>query len=251
MTLSAAASLDTPRASLASLAADEQALAYVIDRGSVCLGTEDRSIAASFLLNRLARRVIEPLAVTYLADNCVPAVDPTTVTLRFDTTGAPGRVSFPTSAFYALSSDPAARQPDALVVEHACDLRAQLRRTVAATLAELIPALRPWARRGPATQWACLSDAFANALSRVAEDLGDQARGCAEADRVLDGTPPFTSPGAWREVRGHGTTRTWRVRNTCCLAYRLDGHGYCLTCPLEDDDVRVARWRQRIGEPRG
>lgn len=233
---------------LASLAADRPALDRALAAVCARWRTADRSVAASFFLGDVAWRVAGPLAASYLAQARVPAVDPQTVAVPVGADGVPGPATFTTAAVCALPADRDAGHPDVVIVADPAALRAALRRTVATTLAGLVPALRPWARRSPATQWRQLSDVVAGALSWSGEMLGDAARGCAEAERVLDGTPPFTGRADWRRLTHGGARRVMHGRAACCLAYRLDGHGYCLTCPLEDDDVRLVRWRASMEE---
>lgn len=104
---------------------------------------------------------------------------------------------------------------DVAILTDTDTLRAALRDT----LAVLIPMLAPWARRSGRTQWAALSDVIATALWSAGEALGDAPRGREEAALLLDGTPPFTGTANFVELAHHGAARTWRVRNTCCLAW--------------------------------
>lgn len=243
------ASLGDRGTRLASLVADAEAMGDLVARTCASHGTDDRSVGASFLLGHLAWRVTGPLAIAYLEHQRVPAIDPGTVLVGFDGAGEPRPPVFATPAFHALPDDPAADHPDAAVVDGAGELRRAFRDTVAGTLGGLVAALKPWARRGDRTQWGGLSDTVASSLWVAGRELGDEQRGVREAELILDGTPPFTGTANFVEVTHAGTTCARRVRNTCCLAYRLDGHGYCVSCPLEDEGTRRSRWRANREEP--
>lgn len=243
-----AACLGTRGTRLTALLADEVALSDLVIRTCARHDTEDRSVGASFLLGHLAWRVTGPLAIAYLEHRRVPAVDPGTVLIGFDEAGEPQPPTFATPAFHALPDDPAADHPDAVVVGEMAELRRALRDTIAGALGGLVAALKPWARRSDRVQWGELSDTVASSLWVAGRELGDEPRGVREAELVLDGTPPFTGTANFVQVTHAGSTCARRVRNTCCLAYRLDDHGYCASCPLEDEQTRGSRWRAALEE---
>ncbi len=87
-----------------------------------------------------------------------------------------------------------------------------------------------------------LSDTIANTFRSAGEAIGDERRARNEADAILDGAPPFTATTNWTRFTDREPARTLHLRNSCCLAYLLDTHGYCLTCPLGD-----AAQRSRTG----
>ncbi len=147
-----AASLGCAGTSVAMLVACPDDLQHLIDQTCAAHATSDRRVGASFLLSRIAWRVIGPLAAAHLTAARIPAIDPGTVRLAFDRHGAPGPPRIDTAAFYALADDPDAAHPDAVPIDDRDALSTAFRTVVASTLAGLLQALTPWARRSTRTQ---------------------------------------------------------------------------------------------------
>lgn len=227
---------------VAALTAAPERLEEVLDRQ--CRRWDaDRAVAASLLFGNIVWRVVAPSAACYLAERRVPALAPTTVAFAFDDDGEAAEVTLRSPALLVLPDDPAAAHPHATVVTDRAALRAALRERIVTTVAGLIPALKPWARRGARTQWGEVADRIASGVHWAGTKLGVDRDARVEAQRILDGAPPLTGRANWVQMTHAGRTETFRTRNICCLAYRLADHSYCFTCPLAANDDRLARWR--------
>ena len=241
-----AAALGREGRPLAEVAQDESALLAAIEAQCARYETNHRRVGASFLLGNVAWRLVGSLGAAYLQASRVPVLDAGRVALRFDSNGQPAPASFDPAHFYVLPDDPDAGHPAAAVCPDRPALRAAFRKTVDDTLSAFVLALAPWSRRAERTQWLEVSDAVANVFRSVGEalDCDDYAR--TEAERILDGTPPFTGQATWIHLEHQGAVRTLHRRSSCCMAYLLEDYGYCLSCPLEDEENREVRWRERL-----
>jgi ferric iron reductase protein FhuF len=84
--------------------------------------------------------------------------------------------------------------------------------------------------------WAITTDAVANSLLRAWRDLGDPARGVAQASWLVAGMGRPMPPARFVEIEGKPLVR----RVSCCL---IDHAGFapCASCPHQDPDVRQGR----------
>ncbi|HSK24528.1 MAG TPA: hypothetical protein VK906_15185, partial [Egicoccus sp.] len=130
----------------------------------------------------------------------------------------------------------------AATVGHRRRLLSQIRDDAVATLAPLVTAVRPLARRGEASLWGEVADTIASALQMVGDLVGRVEECRAAADDLLDGRRPIRGGANWVEVDHAGMCCTWRVRNSCCKAFELGGHDYCAGCPMLGSDGQRARF---------
>jgi hypothetical protein len=63
------------------------------------------------------------------------------------------------------------------------------------------------------------------------------------AEALLDGTASLTGTCSFLPFEHDGRRATYRVRNACCLAYKLPDSGCCASCPLRSRAERHARSR--------
>jgi len=84
--------------------------------------------------------------------------------------------------------------------------------------------------------WAITTDAVANSLLRAWRDLGDPARGVAQASWLVAGMGRPLPPARFVELEGKPLVR----RVSCCL---IDHAGFapCASCPHQDPEVRQGR----------
>lgn len=115
------------------------------------------------------------------------------------------------------------------------------------TIAPLVAAVRAHTRVGRRTLWGYVIDMSRFAMITLARQLGrDRAEAWRHSGEWVDalhaaGAPRLSSP----ELAVYDATDpngTWAVRGACCLDFRDPGHGYCVTCPILDHDIRAARW---------
>jgi hypothetical protein len=148
-------------------------------------------------------------------------------------------VALLTPEFACLPDDPAAGRAGVTVVADEAALGALLRARFAGHAAKFVPAFAATMGRrlGRRTLWAAATDALDQALWVAGRDLGDEARGVADAALVLPAPiAPLTAGSTLRPARTPAEctpdTRWTRRRESCCFHYVLiAGDGECRTCP--------------------
>lgn len=193
-------------------------------------GTDIPQVTGSLFLKGYLWRVLAPVAAVFLLERRVPDLGPKGVALRFDGRGFPVDLAVD-GAFAVLPDDPGAWHPHALVVSSEEDLACYLaERFAGAHLPGLLAALRPRTRRGSGALQQMAVDAVADALLIVGQGLGREGEAVGFAEEVLAGPSPLSGKTNYFVVERDGRRETSRVRNACCLYYRL-GRDACLTCP--------------------
>lgn len=111
-------------------------------------------------------------------------------------------------------------------------------RSIADTLAPAVDTVHRRTRRGRHALWGTVTDMVAASFHRAGDYLHQSERARTLAERIIDDHDLLPRTANWREVHwARGTERT-RIRNICCLWYRADGGGTCITCPRVTDSQR-------------
>lgn len=218
----------------AELYSDAPLLDEVLRRLGREYGTDIPQVTGSLFLKSYLWRVLAPVVAAFLLERRVPDLGPQSVALRFDERGFPADLAV-SGTFAALPDDQRAGHPGALVLASEEDLSRYLgERFAGAHLPGLLDALRPRTRRGIVPLRKMAVDAVADAFLIVGQGLGREGEALGLAEEALAGAlaGPSTLPGAtnYFSVERDGRRETSRVRNACCLYYRL-GRDACLTCP--------------------
>lgn len=193
-------------------------------------GTDIPQVTGSLFLKGYLWRVLAPVVAAFLLERRVPDLGPGSVALRFDGLGLPAGLAVD-GTFAALPEDPGAWHPSALVLPSEEDLSRYLGKRLAGEhLPGLLAALRPRTRRGPGALREMAVDAVADAFLIVGQSLGREDEAIGLAEEALSGPSPFSGNTNYLVVERDGRRETSRVRNACCLYYRL-GRDACLTCP--------------------
>ena len=201
-----------------------------------------RAYAGTSLLRGYLWRILTSAVAVFLLERRLPDLRAESVTLRFGEAGFAEGLAFPAPCFFALPDDPEAGHPDAEVLPSEGAILERMRDALAEThLQVLIPVLRDLrVRRGTRVLWRAAADVCAEAFMFVGRDLGYEGESVGFAEALLAGPSPLSAPINHRVLEYPGGRETTRVRNTCCLYYKL-GEGCCFTCPRTTDEERVGR----------
>lgn len=226
----------------AALASDQALLAEVLSRLGHGYGTQNRPFAGTTLLRGYLWRMLTPAVAVYLTERRLPDLRAENVALRFGTGGSAEDVAFVGPRFAVLPDDPDARRPNATVLPSENSMLGWLRDALVEThLPAMIPALRALrVRRGTRALQRVFVDSCAEAFMFVGRDLGREVEGRRIAGRLLGGPPPLSGPTNFYELEHEGGSEWTRVRNTCCLYYKV-GDGACFTCPRTPHEERLRR----------
>ena len=226
----------------AELAADRELLEEILERIERGCGVRDRPYAGTSLLRTYLWRILTTSVATFLLERRLPDLQAENVALRFVDSGVAERLAFASPRFFALSDDPEAGHPDATVLpsgEHFLDrMRDALATTHLPTLISALRGLR--VRRGTRVLWGAGADVCAEAFMFVGQSLGLEADALGFAEELLSGPSPLSGPTNFFVLEQDGRPKTTRVRNTCCLYYKI-GNGPCFTCPRTTNEERIAR----------
>lgn len=219
-----------------------------------------RDVASSFLGSWLASPVVTTTVAAVLLESRCPQVSPQTVFLRHHPGGWIDGIAFADSAYVVLPDDPAAADPQAIVVPDRAALYAHWARATTSVLTPLLDSVASQGRFGRRGLWAngVVDCAVATATGLSRRHPEDTDRLVAVTTALLDALDRLTrasSPRArlfpvlWREK-----TYLFDVKSACCLLYKTvlpharQAGSYCTGCPLIGDDDRAARWRRWLGD---
>lgn len=230
----------------AGIAGDHELLTEMMSRIERGCGLENRAYAGTSLLRIYLWRILTPAVAAFLAERRLPDLRAENVMIRFGEGGFAERLAFAGPRFFVLPDDPEAGHPDAVVALSEDALLGEMHGALSGThLPALIPTLRTLrVRRGTRALWRAAADVCAEAFMFVGRDLGREAEGRALADKLLAPPSPLSAPTNYFTLEYPGGSEETRVRNTCCLYYKL-GNGVCFTCPRKTDEERI---RQLVEE---
>lgn len=208
--------------------------------------TTDRHFVAMTFFGGYLWHVVVAGSASYLVDGRVPEITPANVALRWDAEGWAGTLALLEGRFAALPDDPAAGHPDVTVVADRDALRAYFaERIVRDYAAPMIDTLSATSPLGKPALWGAVADRCAATMLWLGQKLG-QAATCRDDATALLEAVPYKGKGAVLTVEPGGRAEMFLKRCACCLAYRVDGHDYCLTCPLLSSEEQVRRLRDQM-----
>ncbi|MGH2381205.1 MAG: IucA/IucC family C-terminal-domain containing protein [Candidatus Limnocylindria bacterium] len=212
--------------------------------------TSERRIQAAFLIGEYAWYVLAPVLGAYLAERRVPSLAHDNVAAWIDPGEVPGRLALRTRRCTALPPDQLAGSRSVRVVADEAALREALHDEIVGHMAPVIAAIRARTPLGAKAQWLEVADRTASVLHYVGQLTGEEARGIREAEALvhLPGSPLNSPRSRFHSYEHLGAKRTVKLRGACCLSYRIDDHGYCMTCPLIDEPERTERVHAWIAE---
>ncbi|ASO21136.1 hypothetical protein FHR81_002103 [Actinoalloteichus hoggarensis] len=203
--------------------------------------------AIRYLKGLLRETVFLVSAAVYLTDRA-PALAPEALWFPFAPDGDVGTPRITSDRAAVLRGTPAARLPAAVVVDDHEALDAWTAARLVAVLGPLVEAVRRHSRVGARTLWGYLVDILHFYMINPARRLDRNVPAAFDrADRLVAaliaaGAPVKARPRLFR-FRPEDNQGVWAVRGTCCFDYKVDAeHGYCVTCPLQQDTVRAAEF---------
>lgn len=231
---------------VADLAEDAGLLDEIMARLGRTYGTDHRAFVGTTMFKDCLWRFLAPAITALLTERRLPDLRPENVALSFGESGFASGLAFVEPRFAALPGDRNAGHPDAVILPSDNDLLGGMREALAdGYLPALVPALRGLrVRRGSRVMWRAAVDVCAEAFLLMGGGLGREPVALEFAERLLAGAPPLSGPTNYYVLEHEGGFETTRVRNTCCLYYKI-GDGACSTCPRTSDAERLRRLAQR------
>lgn len=230
---------------VSELTSDGDLLDELLGRIGQKYETNNRSITGTFLLKDCLWRILTPAVAAFLLERRMPDLSAQNVALSFDEGGYASGLALREGRFAALPPDPVAGHPDAVVLSSEEELLAWWRDRLAEDhLPPLFDALRrSRSRRGRRALWGTAVDVICEAFMYVGGWFGRQQEALGYAESVLSRDSPLSGPSNYFTLEYDGNSEITRVRNTCCLYYRI-GDGTCFTCPRTSNEERITRMKQ-------
>ena len=112
--------------------------------------------------------------------------------------------------------------------------------TLMSLLTPLVERLATRRMLGTHALWSQVTDAVAQQSRSVCVAAGgSEDEGFDLARRLLDGFPISLQPPQWLAMWRGEAEQTLLLRQSCCMAYKVAGHGWCPNCPLLDEVSRA------------
>jgi ferric iron reductase protein FhuF len=229
----------------ADLARGGPALDEALGRLRADLGTPRADVAASLWLEAYVAALVGPAVALLVLDARLPALDADGLAVHVEDDGRPDRVALVAGRFLVLPDDPAGADDRASVLGDDAALARALHAALAGHLAPLVRALADRSGRPRRALWRSATDVVAGAFLFGGEALGLREAGMAWGRRVVGGPAPLHGPPGYEVQVHHGVALPMRVREGCCLGWRVPGARTCTTCPLTTDAERAERLSAR------
>ncbi len=224
------------------LVKDSELLEALLGRIQSSRGIENRAYAGTNWVRSYLWTILTTAVAAFLLERRIPDLRAENVSLHFGDGGFAEALALSSPRFFSLPDDPEAGHPDAVVLPSEEALLAWMREPIAEThLQELIPTLRSLRiKRGTRVLRRLGTDAFAEAFMSVGQAADREAEALDAAEKLLAGPSPLSGPANYFVLEYEGGSAQTRVRNTCCLHYKVAG-STCLTCPRTTDEERRER----------
>jgi hypothetical protein len=216
---------------------EEPALSRAVASYAAERGTDHR-VAATLLWKAYAYWAALPAVVGWAAYRRVPDLALERMAVRFPGEAPYLALGLADARVAVLPGDPIAGRPGTLTVQDEDALLAFVRdRVVEGHLHPLLTSLRGRAGVGSRLLWGSVAVAFSHPFTALTDLLDRDPR--PDLHRLL---ATLGRPARLVEIAevedAAGARRPRPLRRTCCLAMRVPGGEYCLTCPLLPEERR-------------
>lgn len=234
--------------SAADLAADPPRLQDALTRISQHYQVKSLRPAAALWFGLYAY-VMEAVAYACFLFECrLPDLSPGKISLLLGESGYVSRVAWRGRTFAALSDDPDASHPDCIPFPTRESMRQHLREQLTAGFAPLIDAVSGQSSFGKPGLWALAADYNAYALTWLGELMGNETIGVEESRAFSAVKTPLSTKRDFIPIDHIGTTHYLLERTSCCLYYKVEGGGYCASCPHRSMDERIELAKKHMEE---
>lgn len=192
---------------------------------------------------------IEVIVFTcFLIERRVPDLSPKNIQLRFDKAGEVDSIAWTGCKFAALPEDDGASHLDCIILPTREALREYMHKQLVELFASLIHSVSAYSSLGKPGLWAIASDYSAYAFTTLGDMMGSESIGIEES-RLFSATKSKLSvKRSFIPIEHVGTTHYLLDRTSCCLYYKVDGGGYCHSCPHRPMDERIELVKKHMEE---
>jgi ferric iron reductase protein FhuF len=223
-------------------------LETILDRIVADTGVNDRQFLATNFISAYSWQMTAVGVSCFLAKRRVPDFSVENILVHFNDHSHHDGLAFVGGRFYALSDDPEATHPCAVVVEDVNALREIFRSQIEAHMSGIEDVLKARTRMDKRGLWGIVADRLCGMVIYVAEQLGQQAL-CPHEVGALVQVPgsPLKGKTGLMMMEYNGRSKMFLQRGSCCQYYKVPPeNSYCSTCPLLSLEERERRLRDDL-----
>jgi hypothetical protein len=209
-----------------------------------------RTIAASFALRFgwASAMAIAP----WLRHRCVPDISLGNVSFRFSDATSLERTAVHEPRGVVIEGDPRAAHPSMTTVPGAAALLAALRDALVSQSTPVVGALYAWSGFSRRAIWGQVTSTWASHVTGFWEPHDDQRAARPVLTALFAGDDLVASMQPRMDVvEEDGAFHLYQRRASCCRFYLLPQGVLCASCPLVEDEERLARNRAWMKSQRG
>lgn len=184
----------------------------------------------------------------FMIERRVPDLSPENIHIHFDEIGDVAVIAWTGRSFAALPDDSAAGSPDCIILSTREALRSYLRERLVESFTPVIEAVSSNSGMGKPGLWALAADYTAYAFTTLAEMLGDETVGVEESRLFSATNSKLSVKRNFIPIEHIGTTHYLLERTSCCLHYKVEGGGYCHSCPHRPLEERIELVKRHMEE---
>lgn len=184
----------------------------------------------------------------FLIERRVPDLSPENIQIRFDNAGEVDSIAWLGHKFAALPDDDGASHSDCIILPTREALREYMHKGLLELFTALIHSVSAYSSLGKPGLWAIAADYSAYAFTTLGDMLGSESIGVEESRLFSETKSKLSVKRSFIPIEHIGTTHYLLDRTSCCLYYKVDGGGYCHSCPHRPMDERIELVKKHMEE---
>lgn len=184
----------------------------------------------------------------FMTEKRVPDLLPENIHVRFDEIGDVESIVWTGRLFAALPNDYGASHPDCIILPTHEALRGYLHGQLTALFTPIIDSVSTYSSMGKPGLWALAADYTAYAFTTLGEMLGDETIGVEESRLFSQTKSKLSVKRDFIPIEHIGMTHYLLERTSCCLYYKVEGGGYCHSCPHRPLEERIELVKRHMEE---
>ena len=184
----------------------------------------------------------------FLVEGRVPDLSSENIYLRFDQVGEVESIAWMGRSFTALPNDAGASHPDCIILPTREALREYMHGALLELFTPLIDSVSAYSSMGKPGLWGIAADYAAYAFTALSDLVGDESVGVEESRLFSRANSKLSVKRGFIPVEHIGMTHYLLERTSCCLYYKVEGGGYCHSCPHRPLEERIELVKRHMEE---
>lgn len=234
--------------SAADLAAESSHLGSVLTRVASYYKATGSQPPVMLWFGHIAYTLEVVIFACFLIERRVPDLSPSNIHIRFDENGFVENIAWMGRSFAALPDDDGASHSDCIILPTRDALHEYMHRRLFELFTSLINSVSAYSKIGKPGLWEIAADYSAFAFATLGELMGDESIGVEESRLFSRVNSKLSVKRGFIPVEHIGTTHYLLDRTSCCLYYKVEGGGYCSSCPHRPLDERIELVKKHMEE---